>query len=100
MLRELPGELLVLATSVADFILFLLALEKSSTDRLKAYISSLQCSLPPEILRLFNDDAEAEELRTVNLKRGLPAPTTHGIEGEGAARPSSRAVRGAVVPAL
>ena len=71
--RKLPQYLI-------DEIDRLLALEKSSTARLKSYIRSLECSLPPEILRLFNEDAEAEELRTVNLKRGLTAAhTTHGI---------------------
>ena len=43
----------------------LLELEKESTEDLKKYIENLPCQVPSEILELFRDNAESEELRRV-----------------------------------
>ena len=43
----------------------LLSLEKESTQDLRRYIEKLPCQVPSEILDLFRDDAESEEIRRV-----------------------------------
>ena len=61
----------------------LLSLEKSSTVRLKAYLDTLECPIPQDVLRLFDPDAverEAAEVASSHPNRPNLATVTPTVQ--------------------